>query len=493
MESPRKLWRTRWSSNEPADEFIVENPATGATLAVVQGSGAAEVDAAVNAAHQAFQMDWRNRPARERGKLLLEIAQVIRAHADEIAWLETRENGKPFGQSRFVDVEACIGSFEFFGSLIEKLPGHCNDLGAILSTEFLEPYGVIGGIIPFNWPPIHFAAKTAPALAVGNTVVLKPGEQAPLAVMRLAELAGRVLPEDVLHVVPGTGKTGAALVSHPLVRKLSFTGAPETGKKVLQAAANNLTPALLELGGKNPLIVFADADVERALAAAVEGAFFNQGEACTAASRLLVHSSLHDLFVEKMSAAVRKLRVGDGLNPATHVGPLVTKQQQHRVLDYIAIGQQEGARIAAQAALPTDEVLRGGFFVAPTLFTEVTPEHRIAREEIFGPVTCVLKFDSYKEAIAIANDTEFGLVAAVFTRDQQLAMRASRDLEAGIVFVNNYNRQFMGTPFGGVKASGYGREHCVQTLQEFGYTKAVRTLSGRGEPLQWPALKELLG
>lgn len=488
-----EVQHTRWSSHDPADQFVVENPATGAPLAVVQGSGTYEVSAAVNAAHHAFQAHWRNRPARERGKLLLEIAQVIRAHADEIARLETLENGKPFGQARYMDVEACIGSFEFFGALIEKLPGTYNDLGPILSTEFLEPYGVIGGIIPFNWPPIHFAAKTAPALAVGNTVVLKPGEQAPLAVMRLVELANSVLPEDVLHVVPGTGKTGAALVSHPLVRKLSFTGAPETGRKVLQAAANNLTPALLELGGKNPLLVFADAEVERALAAAVEGAFFNQGEACTAASRLLVHSSLRDVFVEKMIAAVRKLRVGDGLNPATHVGPLVTKQQQQRVLDYIAIGEQEGACIAAQAALPTDEALRNGFFVAPTLFTEVKPEHRIAREEIFGPVTCVIQFDTYEEAIAIANGTDFGLVAAVFTRDQQLAMRASRDLEAGIVFVNNYNRQFLGTPFGGIKASGYGREHCVQTLQEFGYTKAVRTLSGRGEAMQWPALKELLG
>jgi acyl-CoA reductase-like NAD-dependent aldehyde dehydrogenase len=481
--------KTRWSSEDPRDRFAVENPATGEPIAIVQGGNAALVDGAVRAAQTGFA-SWRQRPARERGELLLDIADLIRAHADEIAHLETQEMGKPFSQSRVYDVEVCINSFEYFGDLIRRLPsGTVHDLGSLISSTFLEPYGVVGGIIPFNWPPIHFAAKTAPALAVGNAIVLKPGEQAPLSVIRLAELVQQVVPDDVVHVVPGLGSVGAALVGHPLVRKLSFTGSPDTGRKVMQAAARNLTPALLELGGKNPFVIFADADFEHLVSDIIEGAYYNQGEACTAASRILVHRSIHDRVVAELGAAVAKLRVGDGEDARTHIGPLINGRQKSRVLDYLEIARTEGARIVAEAALPTDPRLANGYFVAPTLVADVRADMRVAQEEVFGPVTFVIPFDTYDEAIAIANGTEFGLVACVYTRDSELAMRASRDIEAGVVFINNYNRAFLGSPFGGTKASGYGREHSIDTLYEFGYPKAVRSPSGRMPIARWPAAR----
>jgi acyl-CoA reductase-like NAD-dependent aldehyde dehydrogenase len=459
-------------------------------IAHVQGGGTEQVDQAVRAAHAGF-LQWRLRAPRERGRLLLDAARLLRAHADEIAALESAENGKPVSVARNYDVEMCIASFEYFGALIGNLPREFHDLGALVSQGYLEPYGVVGGVIPFNWPPIHFGAKVAPALAVGNSIVLKPGEQAPLTIMRLAELVQSVLPDDVIHVVPGKGPTGAALVSHPLVRKISFTGAPGTGRKVLHAAAEKLTPALVELGGKNPFVVFADADIDVAVQDAVEAAFFNNGEACTAASRLLLHASIHDEFVEKLAAAIRRLKVGDGADATTHVGPMVTREHQQRVLSCLDMAHEEGARVAAQASLPTDPRLQAGCFVAPTLLVDVTPQMRIAKEEVFGPVLCAMRFQSYEEAIQIANDTEFALVAGIYSADVLLAQRAGRDIEAGIVFINNYNRAVLGTPFGGTKSSGYGREHCIDTLKEFGYAKTMRIPTGRGEIGRWAAAAEV--
>jgi acyl-CoA reductase-like NAD-dependent aldehyde dehydrogenase len=489
----RELRRTRWSSERPEDRFPVEDPATGELITVVQGGGEPEVHAAVQAAHQAWQEHWRWLTPSERGRLLRECAALLRRHAEELAALETLENGKPYTQSRPYDVELLIGSFEYFGAAADKLPGEFRDGGVIHDLILLEPYGVVGGIIPFNWPPIHTGAKAAPALAMGNTVVLKPGEQAPLTIMRIVELLQAVLPPDVLHVVPGHGPiAGRALAAHPLVAKLSFTGSTPTGRAVLKLAAEHITPALVELGGKNAFIVFADADLDAALAGAIDAAFFNQGEACTAASRILVHRSVYEAFVERFARAVRGLKVGDGADPSTHVGPLVTRAQQQRVLRYIELAQTEGARIAAQARMPTDPRLARGFFVPPTLLTQVQPTMRIAREEVFGPVTVVMPFESFDEAIQLANDTEFGLVAGIYSRDTQMLMRAARRLDVGVVFANNYYRAILGTPFGGTKASGYGREHAMQTLREFGRSKAIRMASGEGNIPQWFAVKEVL-
>jgi acyl-CoA reductase-like NAD-dependent aldehyde dehydrogenase len=483
-----------WSSGRAEDRFDVHDPATGEVVATVEGGGAAEVDAAVRRACRAYDDVWRHVPARERGKLLFACARVVRDHADELAALETLEMGKPYSQARPFDVEFCISSFEFYGGLADKVPGHAFDLGPIAGHTVHEPYGVVGGIIPFNWPPIHTAAKSAPALAAGNTVVLKPPEQDPLTIMRIVELLEDVLPPDVLQVVPGRGPAaGQALAAHPLVERLSFTGSTATGRAVLKLAADALTPATLELGGKNPMVVFADADLDAAVRGAVEGAFFNQGEACTAASRLLVEEPVHDEFVNRMAAAVGRLRVGDGRDPATHVGPLITAAQQRSVQAHIDRAVTDGATVAATAPLPSDPRLAGGYWVAPTLFTDVSPDMAIAREEVFGPVTAVLRFSGEAEALTLANDSPYGLVAAVYTADHTRARRLARGINTGVVMINNYSRAFLGSPFGGFGDSGYGREHAIESLLEFTRTKSIREPSGLSAIPEWPALGEILG
>jgi acyl-CoA reductase-like NAD-dependent aldehyde dehydrogenase len=483
-----------WSSGRADDAFDVFNPATGEVVATVDGGGAAEVDAAVRRARRAYDEVWRHVPARQRGRLLLDCARVVRAHADELAALETLEMGKPYTQARPFDVEFCISSFEFYGGLADKVPGHAFDLGPVSGHTVHEPYGVVGGIIAFNWPPIHTAAKSAPALAAGNVVVLKPPDQDPLTIMRIVELLESVLPADVLQVVPGRGpEAGTALAGHPLVERLSFTGSTATGRAVLKVAADSMTPATLELGGKNPLLVFADADLDAAVRGAVEGAFFNQGEACTAASRLLVEDAVHDEFVDRLAAAVSRLRVGDGRDPSTHVGPLVSAAQRKRVLGYIEQAIAEGATVAASAPVPSEPRLAGGFWVAPTLFTGVTADMTIAREEVFGPVTAVLRFSGEAAALEMANDSPYGLVAAVYTADHARARRLARGIAAGVVMINNYNRAFLGSPFGGFGDSGYGREHAIESLLEFTRTKSIREPSGLGPIPEWAALDEIVG
>lgn len=484
----------RWSSNSADDRFPVENPATGEVITVVQGGGAAETDAAVRAAHRAFERDWRWRTPQERAAFLLRGADVLEAHADELAELDSRENGKPVADARLFDVNFLIGVFRFFGGLVDKLPSEFYDKGDIYTSVVLEPLGVVGGIIPFNWPPIHTGGKIAPALAVGNTVVLKPGEQAPLTAMRIVELLNTVLPPDVLHAVAGTGPvTGQALAGHPLVRKVSFTGSTRAGAAVAKTASGNVTPTLLELGGKNAFVVFDDADLDRAVRDALEGGYFNKGEACTASSRVLVQRGVHDAFVERLAAGVRALKVGSGADPATHVGPVVTRAQQERVLDYIRVGRDEGAEVAAQAPLPGDPELANGFYVPPTLFTGVTRDMRVAVEEIFGPVVTVTAFDTEEEAVSIANESEYGLMCGVYSGDMERAFRAAREIEAGMVLVNNYFRGILGTPFGGTKHSGFGREHSIETLKEFGYAKMIRFPSGHGKAPSWRGVTDIFG
>ncbi len=482
-----------WSSGSADHAFDVHDPATGSVIATVLGGGEAEVDAAVRRAHAAYHATWRHVGARERGALLHRCSQVILEHADELAALETLEMGKPLGISRTFDVQFCVDSLAFYAGLADKLPGAAFDLGPVAAHTVHEPYGVVAGIIPFNWPPIHTAAKSAPALAAGNVVILKPPEQDPLTIMRIVELLAGVLPPDVLQVVPGAGPAaGAALAGHHLVERLSFTGSTPTGRAVLKLAADAMTPATLELGGKNPFVVFDDADLGAAVRGALEGAFFNQGEACTAASRLLVHERVHDELVERLAAAVPRLRVGAGSDPATHIGPMVTAAHQQRVLAYVQQAVAEGATVAATAPVPVDPALAGGYWVAPTLFTDVTPAMTVAREEVFGPVTVVLRFSDEAEAVALANDTPYGLLAAVYTADHGRARRVARGIEAGVVMVNNYNRAVLGTPFGGFKDSGYGREHAIESLLEFTRTKNIREPSGVGTIPEWPVLDALL-
>jgi acyl-CoA reductase-like NAD-dependent aldehyde dehydrogenase len=315
---------------------------------------------------------------------------VLEEHADELALIESRENGKSVQDARQNDISFLIAIFRFFGSLIDKLPTEFYDKGAIYTSTFLEPVGVVEEIIPFNWPPIHTGGKLAPALAVGNTVVIKPSEQAPLTVIRIVELLNTVFPPDVLHLLPGTGqRVGQPLAGHPKVRLVSFTGSTGVGAAVAATAAKNITPAVMELGGKDALVVFDDADLDRAVRDALEGGFYNKGEACTATSRILVQDGLYDAFVSQLTEAVGKLKVGRGTDPSVHVGPVVTRTQQQRVLNYIQIGMNEGAKLAVQAALPADPELNDGFWVAPTLFTDVTsgrrqdpPVHRGFRQAV---------------------------------------------------------------------------------------------------------------
>ncbi|MDL9978780.1 aldehyde dehydrogenase family protein [Microbacterium sp. ASV49] len=491
------LTRTLWASfidgrfvdasAREADAFGVTEPATGRVLARVVPATDAEVEAAVASA-AAAQVGWAALSPRERGTMLRAVAARIREHADELATLEAREVGKPKRDAGRFDISFSHAAFDYFGGLADTLHGELLDQGPIEARIIPEAYGVVAAILPFNWPPIHFAKKSAPALAAGNAVVIKPGEQAPLTVLRLVEIANEVLPPGVLNAVPGI-TAGAALSGNSGVQRITFTGATATGKKVLQAAAENLTYATMELGGKNALIVLDDADVEAAAEVAIEGMFYNQGEACTSTARILVHDTLYDAFVAEFSARALRLKVGDGLDPATDIGAMVDARQQARVLGYLQTALDEGATVAAQGSIPDEPELAGGYWVPPTVLVGVTPDSTFGQEEVFGPIAGIMRFSTDDEAIEIANGTAYGLTAAICTTDEQRAWRLAPRLEAGMVFVNNYMRRaFLGSPFGGQKGSGFGRENAVETLWEFVRTKNVRFRSGRGEVPVWPPI-----
>ena len=473
-----------WADGE-RETFAVIEPSTGQPFAEVAVATAVDVDAAVGNSRHAF-VEWRALSPRERGALMRQVAARIRDHVDELAELEAREVGKPRRDAQRFDVSFSHAAFDYFAGLADTLHGEILDQGPIEARILYEPYGVVAAILPFNWPPIHFSKKCAPAIAAGNTVVVKPGEQAPLTVLRLVEIANEVLPPGVINAVTGI-EAGAALSAHKGVSRISFTGSTATGRKVLESAARNLTFATMELGGKNALLVLEDADLEVAIDVALEGMFYNQGEACTSTARILVHDSIYDEFSERFAAATEGLVVGDGLDPATDIGPMVTAQQRDKVLEYLRIGLDEGARMITQGTLPDDERLRDGFWVAPTVLADVTPSMRIARDEIFGPIACLMAFADERAAIEVANATEYGLTAAICTRDEARAWQIAQELEAGMVFVNNYMRRaFLGSPFGGVKGSGFGRENAAETLHEFVRSKNVRFPSGRGEIPTWP-------
>jgi acyl-CoA reductase-like NAD-dependent aldehyde dehydrogenase len=480
-----------WREAGDGATLEVHEPATGDPLGSVPDSTPEDVGEAVEGARRAYHDEWRHRSARERGQCLLRIANAVRDAAGELATLEARDVGKPIEVARTYDVPAAADTFEYFGGLADKVSGEYFAQGPINTHTVMEPVGVVGAILPFNWPPVHVAGKAGPALAAGNTVVLKTAEQAPLSALRIVELMQSFLPPGVVSVVSGRGAAGAALAAHPGIGALSFTGSTRTGRAVLHGLADNLTPALLELGGKNPLVVFADADLELALRGAVEGMFFNQGEACSAASRIVVHEAIADRFLGRFAPAVANLAVGDPLAGETAIGPMVSAEQRARVLDYVELGKAEGAQIIAEGRLPEDVALRNGYFVAPVVFDRVDPGMRIVQEEIFGPVCVVQRFSTYDEAIELANGTEFGLIAAVYSEDPGTLARASQDLEAGVVMLNNYSRAFLGSPFGGMKASGYGREHAQETVRAFMRAKSVRTVSGRGHPSIWPPARDV--
>ncbi len=466
--------------------FDVLESSTGRVLARVASAQSSVVDLAVRDARRAYEEVWRDLSPRERGALMRRVAQRIRDNADELAEICAREVGKPRRDALRVDVTSSHTSFDYYGGIADTLHGQIIDQGPIEARVEYEPYGVVAAILPFNWPPIHFSKKCAPALAAGNTVVIKPGDQAPLTVLRLVEIANEVLPPGVINAVSGL-EAGAHLVAHPRVERISFTGSTATGRKIMVGAAANLTFATLELGGKNALVVLDDANLDSAVDIAVEGMFYNQGEACTSTARLVVHESLYDEFVDRFVRATAALSVGEPLDETTDIGPLVDARQRDRVEHYAALTREEGATLLYEGELPDSPELAGGFWSPPRVFGDVTPEMTVAKEEVFGPLAAVMRFSDDDEAVEIVNATEYGLTAAICTRDESRAARLARRFEVGMVFVNNYTRRtFIGSPFGGVKGSGYGREYGADTLHEFVRAKNVRFPSGRGVIGGWP-------
>jgi acyl-CoA reductase-like NAD-dependent aldehyde dehydrogenase len=404
-----------------------------------------------------------------------QLGERLMARADEIARLETLHNGKPITESRHIEIPAAAECFEYYGGWSDKVMGETIPVkGNHLTYTLREPVGVVAAIVPWNFPLLLAAWKVAPALACGNTVILKPASQTPLTALALGELALEVgLPPGVLNVVTGSGSTiGQALVEHPGIDKVAFTGDTSTGKGIMRSAAETLKKITLELGGKSPNIVLPDADIDAAIRGATVGIFYGKGEVCAAGSRLLIDRSIKDEFVDKLAARAKKMTAGDPMDPKTRLGAISSRKQLETVLGYIESGKQEGATLVAGGAR-TDIGTGKGYFLQPTVFADVTPGMRISREEIFGPVLATIDFADLDEAIAKANDTQYGLAAGVWTRDIKKAHYVARKLQAGTVWVNTYNVYDTAAPFGGYKQSGFGREMSAHALEHYTQIKTV--------------------
>ncbi len=465
-----------WVDSASGQTRELRDPANGELVAIVPEAGREDARRAIDAAREAFDRgSWRKTSAFDRAKLLFKLGEALHRQADALARLEVRSCGKPLVEAQF-DIADAANCFEFYGGLATKIHGETMNVpGNSMSYVVREPIGVCGQIIPWNFPLLMAAWKLAPALAAGNTCVLKPSELTPLTALELGRMMLDVgFPAGVVNIITGPGAgVGEELAESPRVDKIAFTGGTVTGRKIMQAAAGNLKKVTLELGGKNPNLVFADADLECAVDGALYGAFVNQGEVCSAGSRLLVERSIHDRFVEAMLAKVPRIKLSHGLDEGCKMGPLISGPHRDKVLSYINIGIEEGARLVCGGKPPADPALSKGFFVEPTIFVDVTPKMRIAREEIFGPVLSVIPFDSEEEAIAIANDSEYGLAAAVWTKNVTRAHRVVRELRAGVTWVNTYHPTYNEMPWGGYKQSGIGRELGLYGIEGYLETKQV--------------------
>lgn len=474
-----------WIHGKPVESsdgevFEVFNPAVGDVIATVPRGTQADVDLAVLAARDAFENAWARTAPGKRTRLLMKVADIMRRNVDALCALEVQNSGKALSGVKG-EVMQAIEDFEFFAGAATKIYGHTNAVAPTLFNYTLkEPIGVCGQIVPWNYPLMMAAWKVAPALAAGCTVVLKPASLTPLTALRLAEICTEAgIPDGVVNVVTGPGATiGQYLAGHPGVDKVAFTGETETGKQIIRASADTIKKVSLELGGKSPNIVFPDANLDDAVNGSVWAIFTSGGESCEARSRLFVHASIYDEFVEKFVAATRRLVVGDPMDERTHVGALINDGQVERVDGYVQLGLSEGATLLAGGKRLKETATARGHFYAPTVLGDVTNSMRVAQEEIFGPVVCILKFSDEKAVIREANDTIYGLAATLWTKDAGRAQRVASRLQAGIVTVNTPFTAFPGTPFGGYKQTGFGRELALETVDLYTQTKSVLLYTG---------------
>lgn len=475
VEQKRLLINNEWRAAASGATMDVVNPATEDVICSVAAADKSDLDAAVDAARAALNGPWGAMSARERGRLVRKLADRLMERADEVARLETLHNGKPISESRNIEIPAAAECLEYYAGWADKVMGETIPVkGNYLTYTLREPIGVVAAIVPWNFPLLLASWKIAPALACGNTVILKPASQTPLTALALGEIAIEVgLPPGVLNVLTGPGaKLGQAIVEHPGIDKIAFTGDTTTGKAIMRSAADTLKKITLELGGKSPNIVLPDADIEAAIRGATIGIFYGKGEVCAAGSRLLVDRRIKDEFIDKLVTRAKKIVPGDPLDPKTRFGALASHRQLETVQRYVDAGTREGASLVAgggRADIGTGK----GYFYQPTVFADVTPEMTIAREEIFGPVLATIDFADLDEAIARANDSPYGLAAGVWTRDIKKAHYVARKLQAGTVWVNTYNVYDTAAPFGGYKQSGFGREMSAHALEHYTQIKSV--------------------
>ncbi len=472
--APGKLWIGGSAVDAVSGgTYPVYEPAYGEVLTTVAEGAQADVDRAVRSAREAFDSGpWPRLAASERGHLLWRLADLVEANADELAQIETRNQGKTIFESRKIEVPLVADCYRYYAGWATKIHGETIPTrGSAFNYTLREPVGVVGAIVPWNFPLLIATWKIAPALAAGCTVVLKPATPTPLSALRLAELAlAAGIPAGVLNVVPGKGSVaGNALVEHPLVDKIAFTGSTAVGREIMRRAAGTVKRVSLELGGKSANIVLADADLDAAVKGAMNGIFYNKGEVCAAGSRLLVAAEVHDEVVERLRNRVEGMVLGDPLDAKTRMGPQVSAEQMNVVLRYIDSGKREGARVVTGG----ERHGQVGYFVKPTVFDRVAPGMTIAREEIFGPVLAVIAAQDVDEAVAMANDSMYGLAAALWTRDVKQAHRVARALRAGTVWINTYGIYDNAIPFGGVKQSGFGRDMGMHALEQYTHVKSV--------------------
>jgi aldehyde dehydrogenase (NAD+) len=467
-----------WVESDSDDVIETRDPTTNQVLAEVPAGNATDVDRAVEAANDAFENTWSDVSAGDRQRVLSQIAERVEEHSEELAMLEVLDTGKTITEA-LGDMELVVDHLTYNAAAARMVAGETRPTDDLFDRDkqvltIKEPYGVVGAIVPWNFPLLISIWKLGPALAAGNTVVLKPSEETPLSVLMLMELVNDIVPDGVINVVTGHGEdAGAPLSTHSDIHKVSFTGSTAVGKEILRSSADDVTKTTLELGGKSPVIVYPDADLEEAVEVAMMAIFFNKGECCAAGSRLFLHEDIKETFLEAFSEAAANMNIGDPLLEETDLGPKVSSAQVERTKEYVEAARQSGASIVTGGQQPDDEALADGAFYAPTIIDGLDHDHRSVQEEIFGPVEETFEWSDEEDVVELANDVDYGLAAGIVSNDITKALRTARQLEAGVVWINHYNDVSAGQPFGGYKQSGQGRENAMEAIDEFTQTKAI--------------------